>query len=53
MPPAGFEPALREDKPNETAGTEHDVDVPESLRRKLEELGRRPARGGKRTGGVS
>ena len=46
MPPAGFEPALRE-RPLGTPGvTEHEVIVPETLRRKLEQL--RSPRGDKR-----
>jgi integrase/recombinase XerD len=38
MPPAGFEPALREEEASMRAGTKHDVVLPDPLRRKLDEL---------------
>ncbi len=38
MPPAGFEPAFREDPPVKPPSTEQGIDLPEPLRRKLAEL---------------
>ena len=38
MPPTGFEPVLPEDAAAERPGTEPGVEVPELLRRKLDEL---------------